>query len=472
MTKLKVPIRGMHCKSCEILIEEQLISLPGVREVRVNHKTGQANLLCQGSPPSPELIAVAVDKAGYVVGQEEKVGWFSKNREDYKYLGYAALIIVVLYLIGKAAGIFEMSLDTDSSSLWIVPLVGLVAGFSTCMAIIGGLVLGASARYSELHPETTRKQKFVPHLFFNLGRIVGFAVLGGLIGLVGSALSPSAGLLGFLTIIVGLVMILLGLKLVDIFPKLKKISVALPKGIGRLLGANKGAEKYSHRTAIISGMLTFFLPCGFTQAMQLLAVSSGSFVRGALIMSLFAVGTAPGLLGVGGLASVFKGQKARLFYATAGLLVIVLGWINIANGSRLVNFGGGENNTTANETTGEEQIVRMTQKANGYYPNNLVVEKGKPVKWIVNSETNFSCAAYLVVPEYRISQSLKKGENIIRFTPTQTGTIPFSCSMGMYRGQFTVVEKKTENETANTSVQSSPSGENVVCRFDAGCGPQ
>src|SRR3989344_5366 len=347
MPKLQVPIRGMHCRSCEIMIEEQLKELPGVKQVSVNLKTGKADLEYEGNPPPKEAIAGAVDKAGYEVGEKEKPTWLSKNRDDYRYLGYAALILFSLYLIGKATGIFELSLNTDSASLWIIPLVGLVAGFSTCMAIIGGLVLGVSARYSELHPEATSKQKFVPHLFFNLGRISGFAVLGGLMGLIGSALKPSAGFLGVLTIVVGVVMILLGLKLVEIFPKLKNKTIALPKSIGRLLGANKSGDKYSHRAAVVSGVLTFFLPCGFTQAMQLLAVSSGSFIQGALIMSLFALGTAQGLLGIGGLASVFKGKQAKIFFSAAGVAGIFLGWVNIANGCQLVFQKGKTNKGSA-----------------------------------------------------------------------------------------------------------------------------
>jgi len=453
------------------MIEEQLKEIPGVKRVSVNHKNGRAEVEYDGAQPAAEVIAKAVDKAGYEVGETEKPTWFSKNRDDYRYLGYAALIIFVLYLVGRSTGIFELNLNTDSTSLWIIPLVGLVAGFSTCMAIIGGLVLGVSARYSEVHPEATSKQKFVPHLFFNLGRIGGFALLGGLMGLIGSALKPSAGFLGIMTIVVGLVMILLGLKLIEIFPKLKNKTIALPKSLGRLLGANKGGDKYSHRAAAVSGVLTFFLPCGFTQAMQLLAVSSGSFATGALIMFLFAIGTAPGLLGVGGLASIFKGKKAKVFYATAGLLIIILGSVNIANGSKLISFKGGNNNVVVDQPTGDEQVIRMTQKANGYYPTNLVVENGRPVKWVITSETSFSCAAYLVVPEYRISTALKKGENIIRFTPTRAGTVPFSCSMGMYRGQFTVVEKNSGASADSASVATTPTGGEVVCRFDTGCGP-
>jgi sulfite exporter TauE/SafE len=83
-----------------------------------------------------------------------------------------------------------------------------VAGVSTCMALVGGLVLGLSSRYAEIHPESTMMQKFVPHFYFNLGRVIGFGILGGIIGSLGAVFSLSANWLGFLTIIVGLVMIL------------------------------------------------------------------------------------------------------------------------------------------------------------------------------------------------------------------------------------------------------------------------
>ncbi|MDR2416217.1 MAG: sulfite exporter TauE/SafE family protein [Candidatus Peribacteria bacterium] len=39
--------------------------------------------------------------------------------------------------------------------------------------------------------------------------------------------------------------------------------------------------------------MTFFVPCGFTFAMQLYAMQTGSFLSGGVVMLLFAVGTLP-----------------------------------------------------------------------------------------------------------------------------------------------------------------------------------
>ena len=440
MYKKTIPIRGMHCASCELLIGEELKKISGVTSVYVSQKRAAAII------KYPETVQIndadiikAIQEAGYEVGSNKQLPWISHNPADYKDLARAGGILLVIYLLVRWFSMFDLDINAPNSGVAVALLVGLVAGVSTCMALVGGLVLSLAARHAELHPEATAMQKFRPHIFFNIGRIMGFAFLGGLIGLIGEVFKPSNNLLGLLTVLIGGVMIFFGLKLIEIFPALRDKNITLPSGIARLFGLKKEVKEYSHRSAIVMGTLTFFLPCGFTQAMQLYAVSTGSFWKGMAIMGLFAIGTAPGLLGIGGLTSVFKGRRARIFFMTAGLTVILLGWVNITNGSRLF---GGRADTSATPTTTSQSVqeVRMNQLRNGYSPNIFTIKKGKPVKWIITSATSLSCAAYLVVPKYGISKSLRAGENIITFTPTATGEIPFSCSMGMYRGKFIVVE--------------------------------
>jgi sulfite exporter TauE/SafE len=72
-------------------------------------------------------------------------------------------------------------------------------------------------------------------------------------------------------------MILLGADLVGIFRQSK---ITLPTGIFQIF------KKIEHKTftPIIIGIGTFFLPCGFTQSMQIAALSSNSFLTGGLIM--------------------------------------------------------------------------------------------------------------------------------------------------------------------------------------------
>jgi sulfite exporter TauE/SafE/copper chaperone CopZ len=440
MRSKTIPIRGMHCASCEILIGDNLKQVPGVCDVKVNHRTGEAVIQFDANEPSEGRIRQAVKDAGYDLGKNGKLPWISSDEKDYMDLARAAVIVFFLYLFARWLDIGSIDIENvQKTGVFVALLVGLVAGVSTCMALVGGLVLSLSARHAELHPEATPIQKFRPHIYFNIGRIVGYGVLGGLIGMIGAIAKPSTTVLAVLTIVVGAVMVFFGLKLIEIFPALKNKNITLPTSVARFFGLGKDVKEYSATGSVLLGAMTFFLPCGFTQAMQLYAISTGSFTQGMMIMGLFAIGTAPGLLGIGGLTSVFSGRKARVFFMVAGLIVIWLGWINIVNGRYLLGNKLAARNNPVVES-GESQIVRITQNAYGYSPNVVTIKKGKPVKLIVNSTSAFSCASSLVIPSYGIGENLKAGENIIEFTPTEAGEIPFSCSMGMYRGKFIVTE--------------------------------
>ena len=222
--------------------------------------------------------------------------------------------------------------------------------------------------------------------------------------------------------------------------------------MSRILGIGGQQKEYSHKNSLILGASTFFLPCGFTQAMQVIAISTGSFLYGGLVMGLFALGTVPGLLGVGGLTSVAKGALARKFFKFAGLVVLLFAIFNLSNGLNLTGFnfayGQTENAVNLNDpnVTLENgvQVVRMTETGSGYSPNSFTIRQGIPVRWIIDAQAPYSCAASLSMPKYNIRKYLKQGENIIEFTPKETGRIPFSCSMGMYTGVFNVVDKNSK----------------------------
>ena len=283
MNKTVIDIKGMHCRSCEILVEDKLDEIGNIKSVNVDNNKGTAEIEYEGELDLKE-IEKAVTCAGYCLGKDEKP-YFSKNPRDYRDLAIAGFILLDLFLVAKALGLFNLSLTNthNYNSLPVVFLIGLTAGISTCMAMVGGLVLGASSRFAEKHPTATPMEKFKPHLFFNLGRVISYTVLGGLIGYLGSFFQISTSVLGTITIAVGMVMLLLGAQLVEIFPFLKGVTFTLPKEISRLFGVKNQAEKeYSHTNSMVMGASTFFLPCGFTQAMQIYAMSTGSFISGAL----------------------------------------------------------------------------------------------------------------------------------------------------------------------------------------------
>src|SRR3989344_465927 len=448
MTELKkenIHISGMHCRSCEILVEDHLSEVAGVKKVNVNYKKGIAEVYYENRPQEAE-IEIAIRNAGYAVGIGKKRPWLSSNFVTYYELFYSAGVLAVIFMVSKILGISSLNFQFSSTpSLLVVSLIGLAAGVSTCMALLGGLVLGISSRHAELHPEATISQKFKPHLFFNLGRLISYAILGGAIGSLGSVFNFSSSTLGFLIIFAGIIMFVLGLKMTEVFPRLSG-GLMLPKGISRLFGLHTEVKEYSHKNSLITGALTFFLPCGFTQAMQVYAISTGSFTQGGLVMFLFALGTMPGLLGIGGLTSVVKGAFARYFFKFVALILLILSVWNISNGYNLTGItftGSSENDAKQEQLSGKmidgEQVVEITQSGSGYNPRKVTVKKDVPVKLLINTTNFYVCTSTFVIPKFQIFSQLREGINEIKFTPTETGRIKFSCSMGMYTGIINVI---------------------------------
>ena len=454
--KITVPIAGMHCRSCELLVEDSLTEVEGVKSSKVNYKKGEAEIYFDQEKPDAGEIEKAIRGAGYALGSSEPRAWLSKNPQEYKDLGLAAIFLVGFYVVAKNFGLTKLDFSgvSNPANSGIVFLVGITAGLSTCMALVGGLILGIAARHSELHPEASALQKFRPHLFFNLGRVGGYAIFGGVLGWLGSALQFSTPTLGIATILVGIVMLVLGIKLLGIFPRLENLGLALPKEFSKLLGIKKEVKEYSHLGSMLTGALTFFLPCGFTQTMQLFAVSSSNSVHGALIMGVFALGTAPGLLGVGALTSLVKGIFARRFFKFAGMLVVILALLNMVNGYNLMGWKvwsvtNNQQLVTSNRqsVTSDQQIAEVQTLQTVFthqkdiQPNIFTVKVGQPAKFLVQvKENGQGCMSTITLPGLnKAVYQLVAGKNIeIDFTPTTKGIFQITCAMGVPRGTITV----------------------------------
>jgi uncharacterized protein len=448
--KIEIPIKGMHCRSCEIMIEDSIKKVSGVEKAEARQSTASVSVFYSDQEPNKKEIEQAIMISGYTVGTQKKLPLFSNNPGDYRdfLIAFAVLLVISLFLFRFKiipTGIGSLS---DSVSAFTILLVGLTAGFSTCLALVGGLVLGISADYVKHHPASSRRQRFQSHLYFNIGRVAGYAFLGGLLGLAGSTWKLSNISDGVITTAIGIFLLVLGLKITGLIPRLNNFQFALPKKIARFTGINVRSEKYRHRRTFATGALTFFLPCGFTQAMQLYALGSGSFFFGAMVMAIFAIGTVPGLIGIGGIVSSIKGAFAKRFFKFAGVAVIFMAFFNISNGYNLLSLGSAspkkieseKNQSAVIKNQPSVQIITMDEISSGYSPNQFKIKKNVPVRWLINAKAPNSCASSLIMPKFGIKKNLTAGENIIEFTPEETGTIPFSCSMGMYRGSFTVTE--------------------------------
>lgn len=315
MKNYKFYVTGTHCASCKILIEDILNEQSFVVKSNVNLKNETVDVEMNTEQNIDEIATILADKIkpnGYSLSVEKKL---NKNKEDdviWKAIPIG-LVFLVLFFILQKSGILNLGIGGKTTPMTSF-IVGLIASVSSCLAIVGGLVLSLSAKISEDNISDTKT-----FILFHTGRLVSFALLGGVLGLIGNAIGISFTFSAILGIVASIVMLLLGLNLVGVF---KKSKVTLPSGVFNFF------RKVEHKTLtpLIIGFATFFLPCGFTQAMQVAAISSGSFMSGLLIMFAFALGTLPVLSILSfGSASFAHGKHAPLFFKSAGVVVVGLG---------------------------------------------------------------------------------------------------------------------------------------------------
>src|SRR3989344_5345053 len=313
-------VSGTHCASCKILIEDILGEQDFVGKVEVNLKKETVEIETESEKSIEEIADLLTSKIkanGYALSVEKII----KAKEDVIWKALPiGLAFLLLFFILQKSGILNLGLGGEITPLAGF-LIGLIASVSSCLAIVGGLVLSLSAKISEDNVNDTKT-----FLFFHFGRLFSFAILGGILGVVGNAIGINFTFTAILGILASLVMLFLGLNLLGLFSRNK---ITLPAGIFNFF------RKIEHKTLtpLIIGFGTFFLPCGFTQSMQIVALSSGSFGAGAVLMFSLALGTLPMLLLLSfGSASFAHSKHAPLFFKSAGVIVVGLGLFALLGG--------------------------------------------------------------------------------------------------------------------------------------------
>ena len=437
-------VAGTKCASCEILLEREIRKLPGVISARVSHakKSVSVQLL--------NAAELSIEQLQQIGGENYRFSPCEAAAEERRRGGYGRRLAGVLalvfgaYWLASRFGLLTFAPDLSGGrGLGAVLVIGLVAAFSSCTAVLSGLLIAISTQAAKDQSVGTWT-RLRPHLLFNVGRLSGFALFGAGIGYVGSIFTLSPAMNGLFIVVVALVMLGLGLNLLELWPGHSLIR--LPKSLVHKIHDLKQAR--SPWAPFILGALTFFLPCGFTQGVQLLAIATGSPTQAAAYMFVFALGTLPALLGFGAASSFFKGRALGVLTKTAGVAVIVLALANFQNGFALLGYAvpAQAEKLVAIDVAavGDEQVIQMEVTRDfTYAPEVLTVVQGVPVRWEIYGSERMGCADTLVSRGLRISTRLKPGLNEVTFTPQKVGEFVFSCSMGMIRGTMRVVPKKS-----------------------------
>jgi heme/copper-type cytochrome/quinol oxidase subunit 2 len=187
--------------------------------------------------------------------------------------------------------------------------------------------------------------------------------------------------------------------------------------------------------------------------MMVMAIASGSAWTGAAIMMAFTLGTSPLFFALG--LSAAKLMSRKSFRYIAASVVIFLGILSVNTGQALrgsshtvqnylkvlnANVSVPTSGLVADVNAEGKQEVSIKVANNGYSSSVQTLKVGVPVKLTLNTQATQGCSRAFTIPTMNISKLLpESGETTIEFTPTKTGRLAYTCSMGMYTGAFTVI---------------------------------
>jgi uncharacterized protein len=449
-----VQVVGMTCRSCENRIARHVGKIPNVEQVKASAVHGRVEIT-SSAPIASATVARAIRAAGYEIG---RTPWISPDPNVWMTVIAGIVLVGLLAVLASVTGLADLASgigDVSQGGILIALLLGLAAGVSTCAALVGGLVLALSAAFENRRTasgagDVAIAARMRPALVFIGGRIAGYGVLGAALGALGASVTMPPQVTAVLMIGVALVMTVLGTRLTGLSPRIATWAPTLPMGVGRRLGLGDGAVgAYSDTRAAGLGAASFFLPCGFTQAVQIYALSTGSPLLAGATLAVFAVGTAPGLLALAGLPVVVPSAWRPTLMRLVGVVVVGFAIVNGSAGLRLSGFTlpfGVSPVAAAAPPSGSiadgVQTLTTYQDVGGYRPGNVSIYAGVPTRWTIQSSSTASCAASLVVPGLGMTvRRLHKGANTIDLPPLNAGVINYSCAMGMYGGSITIVNR-------------------------------
>ena len=321
-------------------------------------------------------------------------------------------------------------------------LTGLTTGGISCFAVQGGL-LASSLAQDESIKEISKRDKFVHVGVFIFFKLLAYTTLGFILGLIGSSLVIAPKVQSILQFLVGLFLLATAARLLNLHPIFRYFVIQPPTFIYRL--AKKQAQAKTLFAPALLGLFTVLLPCGITQAMMLVAIATGSPLLGAGIMFAFVLGTSP-VFFLLGLAAV-ELLKKKAFVVIAAIIIMILGLFSINSG---LNLWGSEytfqnifksrgSNSSANIKKGVQEAT-IYINPNGYRATVTTLKVNVPVKLTLVTNNTYSCARSFSIPQYNIIKVMPAtGTEVVEFTPKSVGRLVFTCTMGMYVGQFQVI---------------------------------
>ena len=424
MEKIYVKIDGIHCNHCIEKITKELLKNKKIKEVSI--KNNIACISYEKKLTHREIIDTisGIDyftKEDYISDQLKDID----NRIQLKeFIIILALLILIWLLINRLFGynIFNVIPNIDSSITYgMLFITGLLTSIH-CISMCGAINLIAIV---------DQNKNYKRPILYNLGRVISYTIIGGIVGLIGSIFQLNTYVNGVIILLASFLMLFMSFKMLGI------IDFKIP--------FIKFSIKNKTRNSFIIGLLNGLMPCGPLQAMQVYALSTGSFIKGSLSMLLFSIGTVPLMLFVGVFYHIIKGKGKIILNKIASVLILVLSIVMLNRGLLALGIDISKSFHNTDEYTistikNDYQEVEFDLEYNDY--EDVVVQKGIPVKMIIHVDKKYltGCNSELEIKDFHIKKQLVVGDNVIEFTPEKEGTYVYTCWMNMIKNTIKVVD--------------------------------
>ncbi|MFM9956819.1 MAG: sulfite exporter TauE/SafE family protein [Phycisphaerales bacterium] len=226
----------------------------------------------------------------------------------------------------------------------MMPLIGAVLiasllGSLHCAGMCGAFVLFAVSGPDG--PSSAVPRSWL-HGAYHAGRLMVYVVLGAAAGATGAALDLAGSLVGLQRVAcigAGALMMAVGIITILRVRGVRLAHFGVPRVFERwLMAGHRAAHGLSPvARALVTGLLTTLLPCGWLYAFVITAAGTASAGWGALTMAAFWVGTLPVLIGVGTLAQRATGALGRHLPVVTATLVAVVGLFTVIDRAGLMS---------------------------------------------------------------------------------------------------------------------------------------
>lgn len=417
----------MHCARCKITLEKNLLKIKNIKEVEI---ASSSACLTYINTLNKKSIIDCVNKLGYYTKEEyitENKETLEQNIKLKEFIIILITIVIILTISYKILGfnIFNMIPTIDSKLTYgMLFITGLLTSFH-CISMCGAINMVAV-----INQNTSKRLK--SPIFYNLGRIISYTLLGAFTGLIGNIISINKTVMGIIIIMSAIIMFFMSLNMLGVL-NLKNIKI--PR------------TKLKVKNPFVIGLLNGLMPCGPLQAMQVYALSTSSPIKGALSMLIFGLGTVPLMLTTGIVLNITKGKTKVLLNKIASVLILILSITMLNRGltSLEINIVTPSNNYTNYEKATLKknyQVVKINLDYDNY--KDILVQKDIPVKLIINVEKDklTGCNNQILINKFGIQKDLQEGENIIEFTPSKLGNYSYTCWMNMIKNNIKVIDNK------------------------------